>query len=160
MLSDLLYRLRAIFRRNRMEEELDAEVRAHFERQVEVNLQRGLSPPEARRQARLALGSVEEVKEECRDAWGISFIETTLQDIRYAVRTLRRQPGLVASATLSTGLGIGVCTVVFGLVHLAMFQPLPAHEPGRLMAIAAQQEGPGAGGVSCSGNARCARQPQ
>jgi putative ABC transport system permease protein len=60
-----------------MEEELDEEVRSHFERHVEANIQQGLPPQEAKRQARLDFGGVDEVKEECRDAWGVAFIETT-----------------------------------------------------------------------------------
>jgi predicted permease len=120
-----------------MEEELDEEVREHFERQIQANVDKGLSAVEARRKARFDFGGVEEVKEAARDARGVAFIETTFQDIRYALRNLRRQPGLVATATLSAALGIGVCTVVFGIVNLALFQQLPIQDPERLMSITA-----------------------
>ena len=64
-----------------------------------------------------------------------SYFQDIFQDLRYAWRSLRGQPGLVLTATLSAGLGIGVCTVVFGIVNLALFQQLPVQEPDRLMAI-------------------------
>ncbi len=88
MLSDLIYRLRAIFRRTRMEADLDEEIRLHVEREAEASIERGVPPDEARRRARLALGGPEQIKEACRDARGVGLLDTLLQDIRYAARVL------------------------------------------------------------------------
>ncbi len=90
MLSDLFYRLRALFRRDVVDGELDDELRVHFEQEVEKLVRRGLPPEEAARQARLVFGGVEQVKDYCRQAWGVRLIETTLQDVRYGLRTMRK----------------------------------------------------------------------
>jgi len=82
MLSDLRYRLRSLFQRETVERELDAELRAHLERQIESYTRAGLGPDEAQRRARLLFGGLDQIKEECRDARGISWIETTAQDVR------------------------------------------------------------------------------
>jgi hypothetical protein len=95
--SDLKYRLRAIFGREAMEHELSNELQFHYERQVGKNLSAGMSREEAVRQARLALGGVEQVKEECRDARGVSVLEATMQDLRFGLRQLRKNPGLPQS---------------------------------------------------------------
>ena len=81
MLSDFLFRLRCLFRRKSVETELDEELRSHLEYDAEKHVKSGLSPEEARRRARIALGGVEQVKEECREARGVSLIETTAQDV-------------------------------------------------------------------------------
>jgi len=90
MLNDLIFRLRSLFRRRVVEAELDDELRFHFERQVEKYVQSGLRREEARRRVRLEFGGLDQVKEECRDARGVSFFETTIQDVRYGVRMLRK----------------------------------------------------------------------
>src|SRR5487761_94314 len=101
MLTDLLYRLRALFRRRSVEAELDEELRAHLEQQVQKYFRSGLPREEATRRARLEFGGLEQVKEECRDARGVNFLETLFRDVRYAGRVFRRNPGFTIVAVLT-----------------------------------------------------------
>jgi putative ABC transport system permease protein len=82
MLSDLLYRFRALFQRSAVDGELDEELRIHFEHDAEKLMVRGLSREEAMRQARLAFGGLERVKEDCRQAWGVDWLQTSWQDLQ------------------------------------------------------------------------------
>ena len=133
--NDLLYRLRGLFRRKQVETELDEELRFHFEREVEKNVAAGMPAEEARRQARLAFGGLDQVKEECREARGVGFVETVIQDLRYAARQLAKSPGFTAVAVLSLGLGIGANTAIFSLVDAVLFRMLPVERPEELEAV-------------------------
>jgi len=133
VLNDLLYRLRALFRRESMEAELDEELRAHLEHQVEKLVQSGFPVGAARRRARLEFGGVDQVKEECRDARGVRFIETMTQDLRYSLRTLARNPAFTTVTVLTLALGIGVNTAIFSLINAVMLKSLPVRQPEQLV---------------------------
>ncbi len=138
MLSDVFYRFRALFRRRSMDAELDAELRGHVERQVEKYVRSGLPPADAVRRARLEFGGMDKVMEECRDARGVNFVETTIQDVRYGLRQLRHNPGFTCAAALTLALGIGANTAIFSLGNVLMFRPLPVKASDRLTVVAVQ----------------------
>ena len=125
MLADLKFRIRALFQRNAMERELDAEVRFHLEREVEKLLQQGVSRADAERRARIAFGGIERIKEDARDARGTATLDSVMQDLRYAWRGLRAKPGFAIPVILTLGLGIGANTSMFGIVDRLLFRPPP-----------------------------------
>src|SRR5687767_2539360 len=125
MLADLIFRLRALLRPRTVERELDEELRFHLEQAIERHLQKGVPRQEAVRRAHLALGGVEQVKERCRDQRRVALIETMLQDVRYAFRTIHRSPGFAAMVIASLALGIGANTAIFTLIDAVMLRSLP-----------------------------------
>ena len=122
----LIHRLAAIFRRRRLEDDMDQELRSHLEMAVERNLRKGMSAEEARRDALRGFGGVEQTKELYRDQRGLPMIETTLQDLRFGFRMLRRSPGFSILAILCLTLGIGANAAVFSWVEGILFRPYPA----------------------------------
>jgi len=132
----LIRRVAALFRRRRLDDDLDAELRSHVEMAVERNMCAGMSAEDARREALCTLGGVEQTKEVYRDRRGLPMIETTLQDVRFGFRMLRRSPGFSVLVILCLTLGIGANTAVFSWVEGVLFRPYPlvSHQE-RLLAI-------------------------
>ena len=145
----LIRRLAALFRRERLEADLDAEVRAHLEMAAEMNRRSGMSAEEARREALRSFGGVEQTKELYREQRGLPMIETTLQDLRFGLRMLRRNPGFSILAILCLTLGIGANAAVFSWVEGILFRPYPAvaHQE-RLVALGGTVQGGEGGPIS------------
>src|ERR1700749_3701827 len=135
MLNDLRYRLRALFRRKDVEEELDDELRFHFDCQVEKHMRAGMTQPEAKRRARLAFGGQEQVKEDCREARGTSMIETSLDDLKYALRQLWANPGFALVMILTLALSIGANSAIFSVINGVLLKRLPYPQPEQLARI-------------------------
>ena len=133
MLSDLLYRLRAVMRRKAVEQELDDELRFHLEQEAQKYIHAGAGAEQASRMARLALDGPEQMKERCRDTRGTVLWDTTIRDLRYAIRQLRGSPGFAVVVTVVLALGIGANTAIFSLLDAVVLRSLPVREPQQLL---------------------------
>ena len=125
-LRSSLHRFAALFRRRRLEDDLDEELRAHLEMAIEENLRQGMNPEDACQEALRNFGGFEQTKEIYRDQRGLPMIETTAQDLRYGLRMLRRSPGFSILAILCLTLGIGANAAVFSWIEGILFRPYPA----------------------------------
>ena len=132
-LAILPRRIRSLVRRRRLDADLDRELRAHLDEQIEENLARGMTPDEASRRAVATFGGVERIREESRESRGTAAIENLLRDLRHTLRALRREPMLVAAATLSIAVGAGGNLAVFSLAREFVFATPDVRRPGDLM---------------------------
>ena len=133
LLSDMRYRLRAVFRKSSMDGELEDEIRDHLAREAEKHMRAGVAPAEAMRRARVAFGGIDNAKESSRDGRGTSWLEHLGQDGRYAFRTLARNPGFAGAAVVSLALGIGANTAMFSALDAMLLRPLPVERPEELV---------------------------
>src|SRR5678816_3669330 len=122
---DAWRRLRALVRRQEIEDRLDDEMRFHVEQQIEKNSRAGMAPDEARRQALIRFSGVEQARGRTRDEFRAARLETLARDVRYGLRSLRRHPAFSAMAVLSLAIGIGANAAIFGVVRAVLFPDSP-----------------------------------
>src|ERR1044071_3301546 len=127
--------LRALFRRKRVEHEMEKELAFHLERERELNVARGMHPDAARRAALVAFGGLDRTREAVRDERLTHLVEQTVGDVRFALRSFRRRPVFAAAATTIIGLSIGAVAAIYALVDSALFRSIPQHGTGQLVAV-------------------------
>src|SRR5271154_2459418 len=146
-------RVQAFFQKRQNDSELDSEMASHLEFAIEENLRRGMSPEEARRQALLRFGGVQQAKEQQRETRGLPWLDVLGQDLRFTLRTLRRDRAFTIVAVLILALGIGANIVVFSVVNTILLRPLPFPEPDKLVRIVEKAAGSGESGRTYTADA-------
>ena len=126
-------RIRALFQSGNLDRNLDAEIESHIRLRTENYVSRGVLPAEAERLARIEFGGIAQLREIHRETRSLPFIDTLVQDLRYAFRGMRRNAGFTTFTILITGIGIGASSTVFSVVNTLLVRPLPFREPGRLL---------------------------
>jgi len=134
-LRSIVLRLRNLFRKNQLDRELQDELATHLELHIADNLRSGMTPEEARRQALLKLGGLEQTKESVRDQRTFPFLETFFQDARFALRMLRKNPAFTAIAILTLALGIGATTTIFTVANDFLLRSLPFSNADRIVMV-------------------------
>ncbi len=132
----LASRFAALFRKEKLDQELDDELRGHLEMLIEENLRKGMTPQEARYAAVRSFGGFEQVKETYREQRGLRTIETFFQDLRYGLRMLSKNPRFTAVAVITLALGIGANTAIFSILNAVLARPLPYRDPDRIVMVA------------------------
>jgi predicted permease len=135
VLEKLIRRVRILFRKTQVEAEMDEEMRFHLEMELRANLEKGMSPTRARREALLAFGGMERFKERARDQRGGRALDDLWQDTKLAIRKLIRAPGFAVAILLTLGLGIGANTAIFSVVNSILLRPLPYPSSDRLVRV-------------------------
>lgn len=128
-------RLRSLFRRRRVENDLDEELQYHFQREIDANMEAGMGREEARFVALRSIGGIEQCKDKCRDVRGLNSLGHAVNDLRFAVRQLRKKPGFTATAVAMLALGICSSVAMFAFVDAALIKPLPYRDPERLLGV-------------------------
>jgi predicted permease len=141
VLAIIRLRLRSLFARGLVEQELDEELQYHLEREIEHYVADGMDAESARQQALRAMGPSTQRKEECRDMRGLNWLDNAAQDLRYAVRQLRKSLGFACTAAFVLALGISAAVSIFGVVEAALIKPLPYRDPSRLVSVFASTPG-------------------
>src|ERR1051326_6899243 len=141
-LNILKLRFRTLFKRERLDRELEEELQYHLGREIQRNLEAGMAAGQARTAAVRSLGGAAQIQEQCRDQRRLGWITDTLWDLRYALRAFRREPLFVTAIVITLGLGIGGNTAIFSIADALLLKVLPVREPGRLFQVL-QPDGPG-----------------
>lgn len=155
-----LNRLRSFFRKEPLDRDFNEEMASHLDMAIEENLQRGMPPEEARRQALVRFGGTQQLREQHRETRGLPWLDMLTQDLRFTLRTLRRDRGFTLVAVLILGLGIGANVAVFSVVNTILLRPLPFHQPQQLVRILTKKDTGGESSQTFSADATQALQRQ
>src|SRR5690349_15627222 len=128
-------RFKGLFLKDARERDLADELESHLQMHIDDNIRSGMSPEEARRVAVMKLGGVDQAKEAYRDRATIPFVESAVQDLRFTLRQLRKNPVFTFTATIMVALGIGASVAIFAFVDAALIKPLPYRDPSRLLFV-------------------------
>jgi predicted permease len=144
-MREIWARIRYLFRRESHARDLREELDTHLHMEIDANIERGLSPDEARDLARRQFGNPVRLRESTHEAWAFGWLESILQDIRYGLRQFRRAPGLFLAVVVSLAIGLGANTAIFSLIDAAVLRPLPVADPDRLIQLEWRNDGMPAG---------------